>query len=112
MQDYRKEQIEVIRRNNGGAGGDYRRPTKTAVTKPVNSQKKPFVAKGHDAILKGAQDAGGNLRIVTMNDGQEHVGKMIARDKFTITIEISEITGPVRRTFYKHAIESFEPVAG
>lgn len=70
--------------------------------------RKPFVAKGHDAILKEIQDAGGMIIITTLGDGSQHTGTLIARDKFTITIMTT--TGG-RQTFYKHAIESFEPVA-
>lgn len=104
-EDYRKDQEKLGRRmgsvNGGGSSGSQQ------------AQKRPFVAKGHDAILKDAQDAKGLLRIVTMSDGAEHVGKMVARDKFTITIEVTNpdnLPATVRRTFYKHAIESFERV--
>ena len=69
--------------------------------------KKAFVAKGHDAILKNQQDAGGLLEITTIGDGSVFVGKLVARDKYTITIEKND---GGRKTFYKHAIESFEPV--
>lgn len=69
--------------------------------------KKPFVAKGHDAILKGVQDSKGNVIITTIGDGTEHFGMLIARDKYTITIKLESGS---TKTFYKHAIESFEPV--
>jgi hypothetical protein len=100
--DYRKDQEASAKRWE----------SKTITRKPVSTNgKKPFVAKGHDSILKEAQDAKGDLRIITMSDGAEHVGRMVARDKFTITIEIEKLDGStVRRTFYKHAIESFERV--
>jgi len=109
-QDYRNDQISVARRTNGGAtntGQTYSKPA------PRLGSKKPFVARGHDAILKEAQDAGSMLRIITMSDGASHYGKMVARDKFTITIEITTDMGNgpvVTRTFYKHSIESFERV--
>lgn len=100
--EYRKEQ-ENLGRRMGSTNGS---------AKPMPAQgKRPYVAKGHDAILKDAQDNKGILRIVTMSDGAVHVGKMVARDKFTITIEVTVSGGTaVRRTFYKHAIESFERV--
>lgn len=78
----------------------------------TTTTKKPFVAKGHDAILKAAQDSRNLIRIVTSGDGATHVGRLVARDKFTITIEVEFDTTvapfSVRRTFYKHAIEYFE----
>lgn len=93
----RREQANDAQRRTLSANGN-RRPT---------TQKKPFVAKGHDAILKGVQDSEGFIIITTVGDGSEHVGKMIARDKYTITI----LTDAGRKkTLYKHAIESFEPV--
>lgn len=70
-------------------------------------QKKPFVAKGHDAILKGVQDIGGFILVLTMNGEAPIRGKLIARDKFTITVELANGR---RLTIYKHAIESFEPI--
>lgn len=73
----------------------------------LHAVKKPFVAKGHDAILKNTQDAGGTITITTIGDGSSVTGKLIARDKYTITVEIEL---GVRRTYYKHAIESFEPI--
>lgn len=69
--------------------------------------KKPFVAKGHDAILKGIQDAHGSIIVTTSGDGTEHVGVLIARDKYTITVKKDDGSC---KTFYKHAVESFEPM--
>ena len=106
-EDYRKDQERAVKQS-------WQSTTETK--KPMSMPgKKPFIAKGHDSILKEAQDAKGLLRVITMSDGQDHVGKMVARDKFTITLEIEidpgvEGTAKVRRTFYKHAIESFERV--
>lgn len=111
MQDYRKEQIEIIRKTNSGVQRQQSPRPERVDGSRISPAKKPFVAKGHDAILKHAQDVGGNLRIVTLSDGVVHIGKMVARDKFTITIEVDQLGSLVRRTFYKHAIESFEPVA-
>lgn len=70
--------------------------------------KKPFVAKGHDAILKNLQDTGDRASVTMIGDGTEHAGKIVARDKFTITLLLDE--DGTRRTFYKHAIESFGPI--
>ena len=41
-----------------------------------------------------------------VGDGSEITGKLIARDKYTITLLVD---GVRRVTIYKHAIESFEP---
>lgn len=105
-EDYRKDQAENAKRIGSTS-------SRTSYAKPTDTVKRPFVAKGHDAILKDAQDARGLLRIITMSDGANHTGKMVARDKFTITIEIpidADTGTSVRRTFYKHAIESFERI--
>lgn len=67
------------------------------------STKAKFVAKGHDAILKAGQDSGSNINIMTTG-GLEIVGKLVNRDKFTITVEYHD---GGRATVYKHAIESF-----
>lgn len=80
---------------------------RTLSVRPGNTSKpprKPFVAKGHDAILKKVQDSGGNIGIMPMNGDRLIVGKLIARDKYTITM----LTAGREITFYKHAIESFE----
>lgn len=75
---------------------------------PTQGQKRPFVAKGHDAILKNIQDTDGvKIAVTLMNDGSTVEGRLVARDKFTVTVLTDEGR---RRTFYKHAIEGFEPI--
>lgn len=69
--------------------------------------RKPVVAKGHDAILKGLQDRGATIEIYPIGYDGKIVGKMINRDRYTITVELA---GGQRRTIYKHAIESFGEV--
>lgn len=71
---------------------------------PRTPAKKPFVAKGHDAYLKNMQDTGESMSLTLTSNGEEIVGRLVARDKFTITV--LQTTG-IRRTFYKHAVESF-----
>lgn len=71
--------------------------------KATTHTKPKFVAKGHDAILKNAQDASERIEIIAMS-GDVIVGKILNRDKFTITI--LEDSGK-KRTVYKHGIESF-----
>jgi sRNA-binding regulator protein Hfq len=75
------------------------------ITKPnQNAPKGKFIAKGHDAILKSAQDAGDTIEIIAMS-GDVIVGKLLNRDKFTVTI-LEEDSGK-KKTVYKHGIESF-----
>lgn len=71
--------------------------------------RKQFVAKGHDAILKKIQDLGGEIGIMPMNSESLIIGKLIARDKYTITV-LTRAGKEV--TFYKHAVESFETIKG
>lgn len=65
----------------------------------------PFVAKGHDAILKGIQDAKGRIIVMLMSTIEKIEGTLVARDKFTITVHTDDGR---RITIYKHAIEGFE----
>lgn len=72
-------------------------------------KKTPFVAKGHDAILKRAQDEKTEMT-VTLISGVIVWGFVIARDRYTITLSVaSEMDSTKRfdRTIYKHAIEFF-----
>jgi sRNA-binding regulator protein Hfq len=59
--------------------------------------------KGHDAVLKALQDSGRLCTIVKASSGDKVVGKIVGRDKFTITL----LVDGVRRVIYKHAIEEF-----
>ncbi len=70
-----------------------------------NRQKAPFVAKGHDAILKEIQDVKGAIVVQLISSPESIRGKLVARDKYTITVQLYS---GIRRTLYKHAIESFE----
>ena len=73
-----------------------------------SAAKKPFVAKGHDLILKNIQeDESATIIVTLLGDGAEVIGRLIARDKFTITVLTNDGR---RRTIYKHAIEGFEPI--
>lgn len=70
-------------------------------------RKAPHVAKGHDAILKNLQDRGALIHITTVG-GEAYHGKMINRDRYTITIRITHADKTFDdMTVYKHAIESF-----
>lgn len=74
------------------------------------SARPAFTAKGHDAILKRLQDGKEDV-IVVMISGDRIAGKIIARDKFTITLNVKDdeegSEKEVDVTLYKHAIESF-----
>ena len=85
----RKDQTEFARRQTLGA--------KKAPA------KRPFVAKGHDAILKSVQDKQGIITVVLGTSGDVVTGALVARDKFTITIRTTSHVV----TIYKHAIEMF-----
>lgn len=71
-------------------------------------RKPSMIAKGHDAILKAFQDRSATVEIYPMHCADPIVGKMINRDRYTITVELES---GKRRTVYKHAIESFGEVA-
>jgi RNA chaperone Hfq len=67
--------------------------------------------KGHDAVLRALQQGQHDVHVVLRSSGETLTGKIVGRDKFTITLKIDGI----RVVIYKHAIERFageEPVAG
>lgn len=77
--------------------------TYKANTVASGQQKRPFIAKGHDAILKRLQDDKAQIEITAIS-GALYVGQVTNRDKYTITIEAQ---GGGRYTVYKHSIEAF-----
>lgn len=79
------------------------RRTEHANTRDVKPGTKPVFAKGHDAVLKGMQDVREMARVCLMS-GDIHIGKVVNRDRYTITLEIEG----KKRVIYKHAIEFFE----
>lgn len=68
--------------------------------------KKPFVAKGHDAILKRIQDNGGDIEIWCLDSEESILGRLVARDKYTITVAVQG----GNTTVYKHAIKRFSAI--
>lgn len=72
----------------------------------VPARKPQHVPKGHDAILKALQDKG-SLVDVAIIGGEPYRGKMVNRDRYTITVQCADGRN---HTIYKHAIESFSPV--
>ena len=74
-------------------------------------KKAPFVAKGHDAILKRIQDNPNSGLSILAASGEVYKGRLVARDKYTITIERIDDSGNlIRHTVYKQSIESFSEV--
>ena len=81
--------------------------------------RKPFVPKGHDAILSRLQESKTVVALMLIS-GVGVNGVIVARDKFTITMNVSvlidengrrtaELNPSATMTFYKHGIESFAP---
>lgn len=66
-------------------------------------QKREAAAKGHDAVLKALQSDGREV-VITLMSGDHVIGKVVGRDKFTITMQVDDGR---RMVIYKHAIESF-----
>lgn len=97
-----------IDQNNEASRKDSTLRVKPGFTRKPTTTKKPFVAKGHDAILKSIQDDGADIEVNMISDGTSITGKLLARDRYTITVLDKH---GVCRTLYKHAIESFAPVA-
>lgn len=60
-------------------------------------------AKGHDAVLKAAQDSGAICLVQPMN-GDAYSGKVLNRDRYTVTLLVEGR----KRVVYKHAVEYFE----
>lgn len=73
-----------------------------------DSAPRKFVAKGHDAQLQDAQFSGREVRVATMG-GDLIFGKIVRRDKFTITLEVTQGTETgALEIIYKHGIESVQ----
>lgn len=78
---------------------------KTLGVRPGFSQpKRGFVPKGHDAVLKHLQESATPVEVYLTTTEVPVLGKIVARDRFTITLMLDS---GLRRTYYKHAIESF-----
>lgn len=68
--------------------------------------QKKFVAKGHDAQLQEAQMSGLVVRVECMDSGIDEsvVGRIMKRDKFTITLRPTDPIDGEDYIIYKHAI--------
>lgn len=76
--------------------------------RPVEGERKRFVAKGHDAQLQDAQYQNTEIRLTTIS-GEIVFGRIVRRDKFTITLEITQGSEQgAHEIFYKHGIESLQ----
>jgi sRNA-binding regulator protein Hfq len=91
----------------GGEVRDFRRPD----VRPVEGEKKKFVAKGHDSQLQDAQYGKNRVRITLMS-GSTINGTISRRDKFTITLRhehnernVDSGVAGLDEIIYKHAIE-------
>lgn len=84
----------------------------TKLANPTGTtQRKPFVAKGHDVAIQDAQQSQCMVRIITMQ-GEALFGTVVRRDKFTITLRHSPVRSHdddagLAEVIYKHAIARF-----
>jgi len=70
---------------------------------------KPRAAKGHDALLKDLQESGAPVRLVLSTSGNAVIGKIVARDKFTVSV-LRDDGSEFPLVIYKHALETFEQI--
>lgn len=75
------------------------RPQRTDST----AGKTRHVPKGHDRILDTAQRSGNALTVI-LSSGEQIIGKLVGRDKFTVTVQTDYGR---RQTIFKHAIDIF-----
>lgn len=90
--------------NGGAANGGINVNPRPSYGKPKSSggARKPATPKGHDAVLSGIQNSTETITLLFL-DGETISGRLMARDKFTLTVE----DGGNTTTFYKHAIKGF-----
>jgi len=72
----------------------------------ASGDSKPFVAKGHDAVLKACQERKAQVSIKTAQ-GEMMVGTIMARDRYTISVMVNGETDA--RIIYKSHIVYFQP---
>lgn len=72
-----------------------------------NDGKTEFKAKGHDAVLKAVQERGTPCRVKVPDDDAVE-GKVIARDRYTISVLVDGESDA--RIFYKAHIVYFQPM--
>lgn len=69
----------------------------------MDSNKTQYKAKGHDAVLQRLQEQGSEVEVRT-NGGEVYVGKLVARDRFTMSVQLP---AGKRAVIYKSAVEAF-----
>jgi sRNA-binding regulator protein Hfq len=77
-------------------------------SKPAQAynNKEGFQAKGHDAVLKAAQDRGANVSF-ELTTGKVYSGVIFARDRYTVSVKENP-RDKQARIIYKHVIASFK----
>jgi len=94
QEDIRAQQVSEARRRTLTANGGHRR-----IVKNGPPRQRQTISKGHDAILKLAQEKRSEVKL-TLASGKTVAGKVTARDKYTITLDRTQV-------IYKHAIDLF-----
>jgi len=80
-------------------------PMITRQPKPVSRKKEPL--KGHEAFLKGLEEAQAIVEIMLMDD-ESFTGKIKHSDKYTVTISVDKLDGGYQNfVIFKHAIKYF-----
>jgi sRNA-binding regulator protein Hfq len=63
-------------------------------------------SKGHDSVLNAIQEQGRQMTVILLS-GEEVAGKLVGRDKFTVTLRVPLGHTTRREVIYKSAIERF-----
>jgi sRNA-binding regulator protein Hfq len=100
--DIRAQQAQEGRRLASGEG---QRRIITA-RKPMKKTAKPV---GHEGYLKGLQESGAQIVVMTLA-GDLYEGRIKHADKYTISLEVEEDGSKDTYVFFKHALEYFRPL--
>lgn len=72
--------------------------------RPANVSRGPRPAKGHDAILKKAQESGKNVTFYLIGSGTNCMtGTVVERDRYTVSVKV----GDTVRVLFKHGVLHF-----
>lgn len=83
--------------------------SRTSFSRPDSRppQQQGFVAKGHDRQLQEAQQSGASVRLTLIDQEYPVSGVIVRRDKYTITLRLTEgQEAGNEEFFYKHGISS------
>ncbi len=69
----------------------------------MDSNKTQYKAKGHDAVLQRLQEKQTEVEVRAVG-GKVYRGKLVARDRFTLSLELPD---GKRAVIYKSATEAF-----